>query len=130
MTIHEMLHQTALLARGDYRRSGSLSSIEIHLPNDRRQVIYGTVERIRGENAGLLYSRVGTLTPDIDLRQLLAYNAVLRHARIALMNERDVVLLVMFDPATTSITECAPMLQELAAIADELERVYFNEDRS
>jgi hypothetical protein len=130
MTIHEMLHQTALLARGEYARSGALSSIEIRLPHGRRQTIFGTVERIRGEETGLLYSRVGALTPEIDLRQLLAYNAVLRHARIALLNDTDVVLLVMFDPSATSITQCAPMLQELAAIADELERSYFNEDAS
>jgi hypothetical protein len=130
MTIHEMLQQVALLSSGTYRREGGVSQIEIRLPHGRRQVIFGKTEKMRGEAVGLLYTRVGALDGSIDLKKLIEYNAMLRYSKISILDGDAVVLLVMFDLIHTSVKECAPMLQEMAAIADELERIYFNTDVS
>lgn len=128
MTIHEMLHQVALLSSGVYRRDKDVSAMEVPLPNQRKQVIYGKTEHIRGEPVGVLYTHVGAMNASVDPLVLLGYNARMKYAKIAMLPDGDLVLTVMFDPVSTSIKECAPMLQELAAVADELERIYFTTD--
>ena len=128
MTIHEMLHQVALLSSGNYQRKGEISTLEIPLPRHRKQVIYGKNEIIRGEPVGLLYTHIGMLDESIDLVALLGYNAKTQFAKVAILPDSRLVLTVMFDLINTSIKECAPMLQEMAAVADELERIYFITD--
>jgi hypothetical protein len=128
MTIHEMLHQVALLSSGVYRREKDVSSLEIPLPRQRKQIVYGKTELMRGEPVGLLYTHVGLMNDTVDPMALLSYNAKMQYAKIALLDNGKLVLTVMFNPATTSIKECAPMLQEMAAVADELERIYFTTD--
>lgn len=130
MTIHDMLQQVALFSSGRYKREGDRSVLEIPLPGGRRQSIYGKVDTVRGERVGLLYTNVGKLTDAVDPVRLLEINASLRHSRIAVLRGHDIVLLGIFEIDETSIKECAPMLQEMAAIADELERVYFDSDVS
>lgn len=127
MTVHEMLQQVALLSQADYSRSEEVSSIEFQLGNNRHQRIYGKTDTIAGEKVGLLYTKVGSLNETIDPTELLAMNTTLRYARVALY-EDDIVLLALFDLMNTSVKECAPMLAELAATADELEQRFFTSD--
>lgn len=130
MTIHEMLQQVALLSAGTYARQGEISSIEIPTPGRRRQLIYGKVDQIGTENIAVLYSTVGELNEKVDLRYLLELNTSLRHARTALLGGREVILLATFELLNTSIKECALYLQELAAVADDLEHRWFSDDLS
>ncbi|MBI5645944.1 MAG: hypothetical protein HY962_03355 [Ignavibacteriae bacterium] len=128
MTVHEMLHQVSLFSSGVYRRAGALSSIEIPLPDGRRQVIYGKVGGIRGARVGMLYTKIGEYTAAIDALALLELNARLRHARVALLPENQLVLIATFELGDTSVRECAPILQEMAAVADELEHRFYDDD--
>ncbi len=128
MTIHEMLQQVALFSSGAYRRSGDVSSIEIPLPAGRRQIILGRVGKVRGEAVGILSTKVGRRHPGMNIARLLSINAALRHSRIAMVEEDAIVLVGYFQLDETSIRECAPMLQEMAAVADDLERTEFGED--
>jgi hypothetical protein len=128
VTIHEMLQQVALLSSGVYRRDKNVSSLEIPLPRQRKQIMYGLNESIRGEPVGLLYTHVGVMNPAVDAAALLTYNAKMQYGKIALLPNGKIIIIVMFDPVSTSIKECAPMLQEMAAVADELERIYFTTD--
>jgi hypothetical protein len=130
MTIHDMMQQVALLSSGVYHRDKSVSRIEIRTPGNRMQVLYGHVQRIGGENVGVLYTKVGTLADDIDPVDLLSMNVSLRHTRVAVLERHDIILIAMFDLVRTSINECAPMLQELAAVADNLEQQWFKLDLS
>jgi hypothetical protein len=130
MTIHYMMQQVALLSSGVYRREQDVSRIEIRTPGNRTQALYGRVQRIGKEDVGVLYTSVGKLAPDMDAAALLEMNASLRYARVTLLNRSEIVLLVMFDLVRTSINECAPMLQELAAVADDLEELWFGLDIS
>jgi hypothetical protein len=130
MTVHSMLQQVGLFSSGKYRREGDLSILEIPLPGGRKQSIYGKVDIVRGERVGLLYTNIGALTKSVDLVRLLEINAGLRYSRIAVLHATDIVLIGTFELDETSIRECAPILQEMAAIADELERLYFETDES
>jgi hypothetical protein len=130
MTVHEILQQVALLSTGEYTRSGDISSIEIPTPGERRQVIYGKLDMMGEEEVAVLYSTVGKVNDCVDLRYLLQLNTSLRHTRTALLNGDEVVLVSMFDLLGTSIKECARMIQELAAVADELERRWYAGDVS
>jgi hypothetical protein len=130
MTVHETMQQVALLSTGTYTRSGEISSIEIPTPGGRRQVIYGKMDTMGDEDVAVMYSTVGKVNECVDLRYLLQLNASLRHTRTALLDDDDVVLVAMFDLLTTSIKECARMMQELAAVADELERRWYTTDLS
>lgn len=130
MTVHEMMQQVALLSTGEYARSGDISSIEIPTPGKRRQVIYGKVDVMGEEEVAVLYSTVGKMNECVDLRYLLQLNTALRHTRTALLHGDEVVLVAMFDLLGTSIKECARMIQELAAVADELERRWYTGDVS
>lgn len=122
MTIFEMLHQVALLTGGEYSRAGEVGSILIHLPSGRTQRIYGRVQKFAGEDMGLLFTEVGELQEETDAVYLLELNAILRFSKVTIVEGRDVLLMAVFDLVKTSVRECAPMLQELASIADELER--------
>ena len=128
MTIHEMLHQVALLTGGEYSRSGEVSSIQINLPSGRTQRIYARIQRFAGEDMGLLFTEVGAIGGGTDLTYLLELNATLRYSKVTLVDRQDVVLLAVFDLPNTSVRECAPMLQELASVADELERMLLGSD--
>ncbi|HOJ04374.1 MAG TPA: hypothetical protein PK916_10275 [Bacteroidota bacterium] len=128
MTIHDMMQQVALLSYGTYKRDGDVSRIEIRTPGDRTQVLYGRVQRMADEDVGVLYTFVGRINEDIDARALLELNAALRHARVALLHGEDIFLLALFDLVRTSINECAPILQELAAVADDLEHRWYSVD--
>ncbi|MDH7515662.1 MAG: hypothetical protein QHI48_07305 [Bacteroidota bacterium] len=128
MTIHEMLQQVALFSSGRYRREKDVSSLEIPLPDGRRQVIYGRIGVVRGEKAGILSTYVGECGPGVDFPRLLSINASLRYSRIALLEGEMIGLIAFFEPAATSIRECAPILQEMAAVADELERAASGRD--
>ena len=130
MTVHEIMHQVALLSTGEYTRSADISSIEIPTPGGRRQVIYGKMDTMGEEDVAVLYSTVGKVNECVDLRYLLQLNASLRHTRTALLEDDEVVLVAMFDLLTTSIKECARMIQELAAVADDLERRWYAADVS
>lgn len=130
MTVHEMMQQVALLSTGEYTRNGDISSIEIPTPGKRKQVIYGKTDIMGEEEVAVLYSNVGKVNECVDLRYLLQLNTALRHTRTALLNGDEVVLLAMFDLLGTSIKECARMIQELAAVADELERRWYAGDVS
>ncbi|MDT8325313.1 MAG: hypothetical protein RRA94_14465 [Bacteroidota bacterium] len=130
MTVHEMMQQVALLSTGEYNRNGEISSIAIPTPGKRRQVIYGKVDVIGEEEVAVLYSTVGKVNECVDLRYLLQLNTSLRHTRTALLQSDEVVLVAMFDLLGTSIKECARMIQELAAVADELERRWYSSDVS
>lgn len=124
------MQQVALLSSGVYRREKGVSRIEIRTPGNRTQTLYGSIQRIGTENVGVLYTAVGKLTPEMNPVALLEMNSSLRHTRVTLMNGSDIVLLAMFDLVRTSINECAPMLQELAAVADDLEQEWFSLDLS
>ena len=128
MTVHEMLYQVALLASGEYTRKEDESVIAIRLPGGRRQKIFGREDVLHGEPIGLLYTKVGVLREDIDPAELLAMNSQFRYARISLDEKKRIVLLVPFDRMKTSVKQCAPMLQEIAAVADDLEQRYFTTD--
>ena len=128
MTIHDMMQQVGLFSSGKYRREGDRSVLVIPLPGGRKQSIFGKVDQVRGERVGLLYTNIGPLDSSVDLVRLLEINAGLRYSRIAVLRGVDIVLIGTFELDETSIRECAPMLQEMAAIADELERVYFDKD--
>lgn len=128
MTIHEMLHQVALLTGGEYLRDGRVSSILINLPSGRKQRIYARIQNFAGEDMGLLFTEVGTIHSGVDLSYLLELNATLRYSKVTLIDRKEVVLIAVFDLAITSVRECAPMLQELASIADEMERMLLGSD--
>ncbi len=130
MTVHEMMQQVALLSTGEYTRRGDISSIEIPTPGKRRQVIYGKVDVMGEEEVAVMYSTVGKINECVDLRYLLQLNTSLRHTRTALLHGNEVVLVAMFDLLGTSIKECARMIQELAAVADDLENRWYSGDLS
>ena len=122
------MHQVALLARGEYTRHAAVSCITVDLPHGRRQRIYGREEVHGSETAGLLYTEVGELSDAVNMRTLLETNANLRYSRIAVDLQGVVVLLAWFDLDHTSVRDCAPMLQEIAAVADDLEARFFMRD--
>ena len=128
MTVHEMLQQVALLSTGNYARDGDISNIEIPTPGGRRQVVYGKVDQIGGEDIAVLYTTVGKVNECVDLRYLLELNTSLRHSRTALLNGDEVVLVATFELLSGSVKECARVLQELAAVADDLERRWYTSD--
>ncbi|MCB2205114.1 hypothetical protein KQI65_10225 [bacterium] len=130
MTVHEIMQQVALLSTGEYSHSGDISTIEIPTPGGRRQVIYGKIDLMGDEEVAVMYSTVGRVNECVDLRYLLQLNASLRYTRTALLEEEEVVLVAMFDLLTTTIKECARMIQELAAVADDLERRWYSDDIS
>jgi hypothetical protein len=125
-----MLQQVALLSTGYYSRTGTISSIEIPTPGGRHQIIYGKVEHMGDEDVAVLYSTVGRMNECVDLRYLLELNSSLRHARTALLHGDEVVLVAMFDLLSASVKDCARILQELAAVADDLERRWYSDDVS
>ena len=128
MTIHEMMQQVALLSTGEYSRTDAISIITIPTPGKRSQLIYGKVDLLGDEDTGILYTSVGMLNEQVDLSHLLRLNASLRHARTALLDDSTVVLIATFDLHSTSIKECARIMQELAAVADDLELRWFHSD--
>jgi hypothetical protein len=117
-----MLQQVALFSSGRYSRKGTISALRIPLPDGRSQTIYGRNERRGRDQIGVLYTKVGMQTDGFDPWELLALNAGLRHCKVAVSRDNSVLLLALFDMERTSIKECAPMLQEMAAVADDLER--------
>ena len=128
MTLHEMMHQIALLSGGTYRRDGVTGIVEIPLPANRKQSISGHIETIGGEQVGLIHATVGECAMEIDPWKLLELNYFLRYSRVALTDARTVVVAATFELDRTSVKECAPIIQEVAATADELERIYFGYD--
>lgn len=128
MTIHEMMQQVALLSTGEYYRGGSISAITIPTPGRRSQLIYGKVDRHGDEDMGVLYTSVGKLNDQVDREHLLRLNAALHHTRTALLDDDTIVLIATFDLHNTSIKECARIMQELAAVADDLELRWFDAD--
>jgi hypothetical protein len=128
MTIHEMMQQVALLSTGEYSRGGGVSAITIPTPDKRSQMIYGKVENLGDEDMGLLYTSVGKMNEQVDIPYLLRINATLRYARAALLPDDTIVLIATFDLANTAIKECARIMQELAAVADDLELRWFATD--
>lgn len=128
MTIHEMMQQVALLSTGEYSRGGAVSAITIPTPDKRTQMIYGKVDRIGDEEMGILYTSVGSMNEQVDRSYLLRINAHLRHSRAALLDDDTIVLIATFDLLNTSIKECARIMQELAAVADDLEQRWYNTD--
>jgi hypothetical protein len=129
MTIREMLIQVALFSDGKYVRTNGKHSIEVPLPGGRKQIIFSKEIRFRNEAFGELYTYVGTLQSEAKAVELLALNRYLRYSHIALEGDR-IILVATFSLQDTSINECAPILQELAAIADELELQMFGDDLS
>ena len=129
MTIREMLQQVALFSDGKYVRKNGRHSLEVPLPGGRKQIIYSKENQYRGEAFGELYTYIGTMDHDVIALDLLALNRHLRYSRIALEGDK-IILVATFSLQHTSIKECAPILQELAAIADELELQMFGEDVS
>jgi hypothetical protein len=130
MTIHEMLHQVSLSSGGKFSRTGDVSALEIRLPGDRKQVIFGKVEQYRGTPLGVLYTYIGELTDNMNPVRFLELNSRIRYSRIGVENGKDIILISTFNLMNTSINECAPLLQELAAVADKLENAYFEIDAS
>ena len=128
MTIHEMMQQVALLSTGEYSRGGQVSAISIPTPGKRSQLIYGKVDRLGDEDMGVLYTSVGKMNEQVDLVHLLRLNAGLSYSRCALLEDDMIVLIATFDLHNTSIKECARIMQELAAIADDLELRWFATD--
>lgn len=130
MTIHEMMHQVALLARGNYRKNGDESVIEIPLPDQRKQVIYGKITDMQGDKVGLFYTLIGPMNEKINLLKLLQLNSLLRYSRISILHEVEIALLATFDLQRTSVKECAPIIQEVATLADELEKILYGIDKA
>lgn len=122
------MQQVALLSTGEYSRAGEVSAITIPTPGKRSQLIYGKVDHAGEEDMGILYTSVGMLNENVDLSHLLHLNASLRHARTALLEDSTIVLIATFDLHNTSIKECARIMQELAAVADDLEHRWFDAD--
>ena len=127
MTIREMLQQVALFSDGKFVRENGKDSLLVPLPGGRKQIIYSREDHHRDEPVGILYTYVGEMDGTTGAREFLELNRLLRYSRIALEGSR-IMLIATFSLRYTSINECAPILQELAAIADELERQYFGED--
>lgn len=130
MTIHEMMQQVALLSGGAYRRQGGTSAVDIPLPGGRKQTLYACLEYFETIPVGLFYAKVGPAGSRIDPMQLLALNTRLRYSRVAIMEGETLALQAMVELERTSVKECAPVLQEIGAVADELERLYYGEDVS
>ncbi|MBN1448201.1 MAG: hypothetical protein JXA28_09750 [Bacteroidetes bacterium] len=128
MNVHEMMHQVALLSTGRYTREGDISMIEIPTPGRRRQIVYGKVDSVGEDSIAVLYTTVGIVNDCVDLAYLLKLNTALRHCRTALLDDDEVVLVSMFDLLTTSVKECARVIQELAAVADDLEKKWYTGD--
>jgi hypothetical protein len=128
MTIHEMMQQVALLTSGNYTREGAVSLIDIPTIENRGQVIYGKLLDQEAGDTGLLYTAVGPLAEGIDPLYLLRINASLQWARTALLDDDTIILIATFDLPTTSIKECARIMQEVAAVADDLEFRFFSVD--
>ncbi|MBR9975607.1 MAG: type III secretion system chaperone [Bacteroidetes bacterium] len=128
MTIHEMMQQVALLSTGEYSRGGDISAISIPTPGQRNQLVYGKVEHHSDGDTGVLYTSVGTLNDQVDREHLLRINASLHYTRTALLEDNTIVLIATFEVHNTSIMECARIMQELAAVADDLELRWFNTD--
>ena len=128
MTIHEMMQQVALLSTGHYVREGDISTIEIPTPGERRQIIFGKTDELSDEVIAILYTTVGSGGECPDMRYLLQLNTTLRHCRTALLEDGAMVLIAIFDLLTTSVKDCARIIQELAAVADDLEKRWFQSD--
>ena len=132
MTVHEMLYQVGLLSKTRFEPADDegKSAIIIRLPDGRKQTIFGKTEHHGPDPVSILYTLVGESDGSTDLRHLLERNASLRYSRIAIFPGDRIVVFAVFDNIKTSVKECAPMLQEIAAVADELEREYFNRDEA
>jgi hypothetical protein len=127
MTIREMLHQVALFSAGKFVFQEGLNTLVVPLPGGRKQIIYSKEDQHRNERVGILYTFVGEMEENNGVRELLELNRALRYSHVALDGNK-IMLIAKFSLANTSINECAPILQELAAIADELERKLFDRD--
>lgn len=130
MTIHEMMHQVALLSGGSYRKEKGASMVEIPIPGGRKQRLHARLKEFDGEQVGLFHADVGPLRPDTDLRRLLEVNAHLRYARVAVLEGNRIVVEALVELDRTSVKECAPVLQEIGAAADELERLHYGHDEA
>lgn len=128
MTIHEMMQQVALLSTGHYEREGDISTIEIPTPGARRQIIFGKTDEMGEDVIAVLYTTVGDSSECPDMKYLLQLNTALRHCRTALLADGSIVLISMFDLLSSSVKECARVIQELAAVADDLEKRWFQSD--
>ncbi len=128
MTIHEMMHQVALLSGGKYSKEDKISAIEIPVPGNRKQIIYGKMLRYGNDLVGMFYAEVGPLLSLINLTNLLELNAHLRYSKIAVLDGLNIALTATVELDRTSVKECAPILQEIAAMADELEKIFYDHD--
>lgn len=128
MTIHEMMQQVALLSTGHYERRGDIGTIEIPTPGNRRQIIFGKMDKMGEDVVAVLYTTVGSGSENPDMRYLLQLNTALRHCRTALLEDGSIVLIAMFDLFSTGVNDCARVIQELAAVADDLEKRWFQSD--
>ncbi len=130
MTIHEMMHQVALLSGGVYRKERETSMVEIPIPGGRKQRLYARLKDFDGEQVGLFHADVGPLGPGIDLLRLLEINAHLRYSRVAVLEGNRIVVQALVELDRTTVRECAPVLQEIGAAADELERLHYGHDQA
>ena len=128
MTIHEMMQQVALLSTGQYAREKEISTIEIPTPGKRRQIIYGKADVVGEDSIAVLYTTVGTVNECVELSYLLKLNTTLRHCRTALLDNEEILLIATFDLIAASVKECARVIQELAAVADDLEKKWYAGD--
>jgi hypothetical protein len=54
----------------------------------------------------------------------------LRYSRVAVAEGNRIVVQAVVELDRTSVKECAPVLQEIGAAADELERLYYGHDQT
>ncbi|NOY05706.1 MAG: hypothetical protein GXO82_03590 [Chlorobi bacterium] len=130
MTIFEMMHQVSLFVNGTYERRGEIGVVDIPLPDGRHQLVMGKVNRYEDDAIGILYTVIGKMNKSIDPLPLLRLNQVLRYSKITLEESGDIIVSANFEITHTSIAECTPIVQEIAAFSDLLESVLFEADRT
>ncbi len=128
MTIFEMMHQVSLFVNGTYERRGEIGVVDIPLPDGRHQVVMGKVDRYEDDAVGILYTVIRRTGETVDPLPLLRLNQFLRYSKVSLEESGDLIVSANFEITHTSIAECTPIVQEIAAFSDLLEDVLFETD--
>lgn len=130
MDLNAFMKDYAEEINGQYSQYDNNKSIVIvPLPDERFQTVIGNLENNKRYNKISIEftSNVCQYTEDIDLKQLLAENANLNHARFVLVdNFIKVEASCFLDSATENIIK--EIVQEVANIADEYEYKLTGED--
>ncbi|MAT39739.1 MAG: hypothetical protein CL946_09065 [Ectothiorhodospiraceae bacterium] len=128
MTIHSLLRQVALHTSSEFQRNGAVSCITLALDQDRHQKIFGKMEQYEGEELAVLHTEIGTFRKGMDLISLFRLSGDMRYSKIVTLDGDRITIMALLELEAMSLARFARVLQEMAAFADEIERLLSEED--